>query len=65
MDTMSAQHLESAALSPWRFSMFMDSNTLSPTHMRVFDLYGGVLVDEDEDGYLEMVLFYGGWGGSL
>ena len=38
----------------------MDSNTFSHTLTRVFDPYVGVLVDEDEDGCLEIVLFYGG-----
>ena len=60
IDTMSAQHLESAALSPWRFSVFMDSNPFCPTRTRMFDPYGGVLVDENEDGCWEIILFYGG-----
>ncbi|KIK05835.1 hypothetical protein K443DRAFT_327483 [Laccaria amethystina LaAM-08-1] len=63
IDSMSARHLESAALSPWRFSALMDSspaNTLSPARTRVFDPYGGVLVDEDEDDCSEIVLVPGG-----
>lgn len=63
IDAMSARHLESAALSPWRFSALMDSspaNTLSPARTRVFDPYGGALVDEDEDDCSEIVLVPGG-----
>ena len=60
IDAMSAQYLESAALSPWCFSVPMNSNTFSHTRTRVFDPYGGLLVDEDEDGCLEIILLYGG-----
>ena len=41
----------------------MDSspaNNLSPARTRVFDPYGGVLVDEDEDDCSEIVLVPGG-----
>lgn len=51
IDTMSARHPESAALSPWRFSALIKSspaNTLFATRTRVFDPYGRVPVCEDE-----------------